>query len=218
MKDLHNKKYVFFDMDGLLIDTEKLYFSTRQATLKKYGFPFTEADNRHYIAKGFPDTTRRIQKLVDDKELGQKIFDESMDLYHQKVQNGEVALKPGALELLKFLQEQNIDRYVTSSSTRDVLMVNVKNVGIEDYFTDIISGDDVKNNKPAPDIYLHALTVTNADPEETVVFEDAESGIEAALAANIDVVAVPDLLQPREELLKQAAAVLPNLNEAIKLF
>lgn len=218
MTNLHDKKYVFFDMDGLLIDTEELYFSTRQTTLAKYGFSFTKEDNKHYIAKGFPDTNRRLQELAGDKDLGQKMFDESMALYHQKVKDGEVKLKPGALKLLKSLQEQNIDRYVTSSSTRDILMLNVKNVGIKDYFTDIISGDDVKNNKPAPDIYLHALDVTHADSEEAVIFEDAESGIEAALAAEIDVVVVPDLLQPRTELLDRAAAVLPDLNEAIKLF
>ncbi|WP_125588158.1 HAD family hydrolase [Companilactobacillus jidongensis] len=218
MTNLHNKKFVFFDMDGLLIDTEGLYYSTRKTVLAKYGFPFTKKDNQHYIAKGFPDTNRRLQELAGDKELGQKMFDESMQLYHDKVVAGEVTLKPGAIEFLQFLKDHGIARYVTSSSTREILMTNVHNVGIENYFTDLISGDDVKNNKPAPDIYLHALKVTHAEPEEAVVFEDAESGIRAGLTAGIDVVIVPDLLQPKPELAKHAVAVLDSLKDAGQLF
>lgn len=218
MTNLHNKKFVFFDMDGLLIDTEGLYYSTRKTVLAKYGFSFTKEDNQHYIAKGFPDTKRRLQELASDKELGAKMFDESMQLYHDKVMASEVTLKPGAIEFLQFLKDHEIDRYVTSSSTHEILMTNVKNVGIEDYFTALISGDDIKNNKPAPDIYLHALDVTHAKPEEAVVFEDAESGIRAGLAAGIDVVIVPDSLQPKDELAEQAVAVLDSLNQAASLF
>ncbi|APX71725.1 haloacid dehalogenase [Companilactobacillus allii] len=122
------------------------------------------------------------------------------------------------MELLKFLKQHDIKRFITTSSTRDILMLNIKNVGIKDYFTGLISGDDVSNNKPAPDIYLHALDVTNASPEEAVIFEDSTSGIEAGLAANIDVVIVPDLLQPSKEMAKQSVAVLPSLADAIAMF
>jgi len=205
-------------MDGLLIDTEGMYYSTRKIVLAKYGFPFTKEDNQHYIAKGFPDTKRRLQELTGDKELGQKVFDESMQLYHEKVLAGELELKPGALELLQYLKQHNIKRYVTSSATREIIKVNAEQAGIEDCFTDFISGEDVENNKPAPDIYLHALKVTQAKPQEAVVFEDSNSGIKSGLAAGIDVVIVPDLLQPEAELVDQSAAEVPDLNAAIDLF
>jgi len=218
MMNLRDKKFVFFDMDGILIDTEGLYYSARKEILAKYGLPFTKEDNQHYIAKGFPDTKRRLQELAGDPKLGAKIFDESMERYHDKVLAGEVTLKSGAIELLTYLQEHNIARYITSSSTKEILTLNAKNTGITDYFTGLISGDDVKNNKPAPDIYLHALDVTHAKPEDAVIFEDSNSGIESGLAAKIDVIIVPDLVQPKPELAKQAVAVLPNLKESIKLF
>ena len=218
MTSLKDKKYVFFDMDGLLIDTEGLYYETRRVTLEKYGFPFTKADNQHYIAKGFPNTLLRLQKLTGSKVLGQKVFNEAMDLYHKKVLAGAVELKKGANELLQFLNQQKIACYVTSSATRDLIFLNAEHAGISDYFTDFLSGDDVAHNKPAPDIYLHALELTHAKPEQAVIFEDAESGIKAALAAGIDVVVVPDLVQPGPELAQQAAAVLDNLAEAEELF
>ncbi|MFC6176718.1 HAD family hydrolase [Companilactobacillus huachuanensis] len=218
MINLHDKKFVFFDMDGILIDTEGLYYSARKEILAKYGFPFSKEDNQHYIAKGFPDTKRRLQELTGDPKLGSKIFEESMERYHEKVLAGEVTLKSGVIELLTYLQNHNIARYITSSATKEILTLNAKNAGITDYFTNLISGDDVKNNKPAPDIYLHALDVTHAKTEEAVVFEDSNSGIESGLSAKIDVIIVPDLVQPKPELAKQAVAVLPNLKESIKLF
>jgi len=216
--DLKNKKFVFFDMDGILIDTEGLYYSARKTVLAKYGFPFTKEDNQNYIAKGFPHTKKLLQQVAGDKELGEQIFNESIQLYNDKIIAGEADLKPGTLDLLKCLQEQNIASYVTSSATKDVITLNAKNTGIKDYFTGLISGDDVKNNKPAPDIYLHALQVTNAKASEAVIFEDSPSGIESAIAAKIDVVIVPDLIQPDPELIKQAVAVLDSLEEAISLF
>lgn len=218
MQKLHNKKFVFFDMDGLLIDTEGMYYQSRKEILAKYGFPFTKEENMHYIAKGFEDTNLRLQKLTGDKKLGKVIFEESMQRYHDKVLAGHLDLKPGAVELLKYLQAKDIDRYVTSSATQDIIKINAEHARIKDYFTGFISGDDVPNNKPAPDIYLHALKVTNTNPDEAVIFEDAESGIEAAESAGIDVVVVPDLVQPRAELTNKATAALNNLNEAIELF
>lgn len=218
MQILHDKKFVFFDMDGLLIDTEGMYYQSRKEVLAKYGFPFTKEENMHYIAKGFADTNRRLQKLTGDKKLGQIIFDESMQLYHDKVLAGKLTLKPGAIDLLQYLQANQIDRYVTSSATQDIIKINAEHAGIEKYFTGFISGDDVKNNKPAPDIYLHALAVTNTQPKDAVIFEDAESGIEAALESKVDVVVVPDLVQPRTELTKRATAVLTSLAEAPELF
>jgi haloacid dehalogenase superfamily, subfamily IA, variant 3 with third motif having DD or ED len=205
-------------MDGLLIDTEGMYYQSRKEILAKYGFPFTKEENMHYIAKGFEDTNLRLQKLTGDKKLGKVIFEESMQRYHDKVLAGHLDLKPGAVELLKYLQAKDIDRYVTSSATQDIIKINAEHARIKDYFTGFISGDDVPNNKPAPDIYLHALKVTNTNPDEAVIFEDAESGIEAAESAGIDVVVVPDLVQPRAELTNKATAALNNLNEAIELF
>lgn len=215
---MQQKTTVFFDLDGLLLDSEGAYYQTRKQVLAKYGYDFTPAENAHYIAHGFPDTRRRLSKKVGSEQLGSKILDQSLALYRQWVREGKLNLKPGALPLLQFLQKKGIKSYVTSSATKELIALNCKNTGIAPYFTDFISGEDVKNNKPAPDIYLHALKVTGTDKEQTVIFEDATTGIAAGLAAGVDVIAVPDRVQPPAKLLKQCTAVLDNLAQAIALF
>lgn len=215
---MQKKTTVFFDLDGLLLDSEGAYYETRRQVLAKYGYDFTPAENAHYIAHGFPDTERRLCKKVGNVALGRKILQESLALYRQWVKEGKLNLKPGATKLLQFLQKKGLESYVTSSATKELIALNCKNTGIANYFTDFISGDDVKNNKPAPDIYLHALKVTDAKKDKTVIFEDATTGIESGLATGIDVIAVPDRVRPPEKLLKQCTAVLDNLAQAIPLF
>ena len=216
--NLKNKNYMFFDMDGLLIDTETLFYTTRKETLNKYGFPFSKADQAKYIARGFPDTIKKLKKLVGDANLGQKIFDESMDLFREKLISGQIQLMDGTLELLQFLQTNNKHCYITSSSTKEIIMQTAKTSGIAQYFDGFISGDEVKNNKPAPDIYLHALKISGAAKEESLVFEDAPSGIISGSSAGIDVIAVPDLIQPDKEVRSKAFKVLNNLSEVIPYF
>lgn len=216
--NLKNKNYMFFDMDGLLIDTETLFYTTRKATLNKYGFPFSKADQAKYIARGFPDTIKKLKKLVGDDELGQNIFDESMDLFQKQLISGQIQLKDGAIELLEFLQNHGKHCYITSSSTKEIIMQTAKTSGIAQYFENFISGDEVKKNKPAPDIYLYALKMSGATKEESLVFEDAPSGIISGASAGIDVIAVPDLIQPDKDVREKAWKVFNDLSEIIKYF
>lgn len=212
------KNTVFFDLDGLLLDSEGMYYQTRKEILAKYGYDFTPAENKHYIAHGWPDTRRRLAKKVGNEQLGSKILKEALALYRERVREGKIAVKPGAISLLQFLQKRGFKAYVTSSSDKKLTVLNCQKTGLVPYFSGIISGDEVKNNKPAPDIYLHALKVTGAKRNKTVIFEDATTGIAAGLAAGIDVIAVPDRVMPPVKLLTKCTAVLDNLQQAIVLF
>lgn len=215
---MQKKTTVFFDLDGLLLDSEGMYYQTRKETLAKYGYDFTPAENSHYIAHGWPDTRRRLAKKVGSEQLGNKILKEALALYRERVREGKIAVKPGAIALLQFLQKRGLKNYVTSSSSKELTVLNCQKTGLAPYFTDFISGDEVKNNKPAPDIYLHALKVTGAEKSKTVIFEDATTGIASGLAAGIDVIAVPDRVMPPQKLLSECTAVLDNLEQAIALF
>lgn len=215
---MQKKTTVFFDLDGLLLDSEGMYYETRKETLAKYGYAFTPAENKHYIAHGWPDTRRRLAKKVGSEQLGSKILKEALALYRKSVREGKLALKPGAVALLQFLQKRGFKNYVTSSSSKELTVLNCQKTGIASYFIGFISGDEVKNNKPAPDIYLHALKVTGFKRDEAVIFEDATTGIASGLAAGIDVIAVPDRVMPPRKLLTECTAVLHNLQQAIALF
>lgn len=215
--DLKNKKVAFFDMDGTLVDSETLYYQTRKEVLAKHGFSYSKAENNPILATGFAKTLSMLQEKVGDEALGRQIFDESIDLYNQRVEEGKLVVKPGAEKLLAFLEERGIKSYITSSSDLDKIDFNLSHNDLRRYFTDVISGADVKNNKPAPDIYLHALKVANVDKEDAVVFEDAPNGAESGLNAGIDVVMVPDQLMPPKEL-QEKVAVVETLDKAIPLF
>lgn len=212
-----NKKVAFFDMDGTLVDSETLYYEARRDVFEKYGFDYPKSLNDTILGTGFARTIQLLQEVAGDDELGKKINDESLELFNQRVEEGKLAVKPGAEKLLKFLKEQGIKSYITSSSDIDKIHFNLQHNDLQKYFTDIISGEDVKNNKPAPDIYLHALKKANIQKEDAVVFEDAVSGVQSALNAGIDVIAVPDQVSLPEKLTKQAA-IVNSLDQAIALF
>ncbi|WP_061841272.1 HAD family hydrolase [Tetragenococcus halophilus] len=219
MKELkHQKEIFFFDMDGLLFDTEKLYYETRYQVLSKYGYSYSMKEHIRYIGRGFDDTVYKLQKLTGDKKLGQKIFNESMALFQLAIEKGHLSLKKGALDFLTELNEKGKKCYITTSSSKKVAMRVLQIAKIEDFFCEIISGEEVCSNKPAPDIYLRALTIAQANKEETVVFEDAKSGVEAAIQAGINVIMIPDWVTPDEEDKRRTIAVAPSLYEAAALF
>lgn len=212
-----NKKAAFFDMDGTLVDSETLYYEARRDTFAKYGMDYPKSLNDTILGTGFAKTIELLQKVAGDNELGKKINDESLNLFNQRVEQGKLVVKPGTEELLKFLQKQGIKAYITTSSDVEKVHFNLQHSDLEKYFADIITGEDVKNNKPAPDIYLHALEKASVKKENAVVFEDAASGVQSALNAGIDVVAIPDQVKLPEELTDQAVT-LDSLDQAIELF
>ena len=88
---------------------------------------------------------------------------------------------------------------------------NLSHNDLRQYFAGIVTGEDVKNNKPAPDIYLHALDIAKVNKNEAVIFEDAPNGVESGLNAGIDVVLVPDQVMPSEEITKSKRPKLKYL-------
>ncbi|ABX26491.1 putative haloacid dehalogenase-like hydrolase [Lactobacillus helveticus DPC 4571] len=119
--------------------------------------------------------------------------------------------------MLSFLQEKGIKSYITSSSDMEKINFNLSHNDLRQYFAGIVTGEDVKNNKPAPDIYLHALDIAKVNKNEAVIFEDVPNGVESGLNAGIDVVLVPDQVMPSEEITKKVT-VVKTLADAIPLF
>jgi len=218
MLDLKQKDVIFFDMDGLLLDTENLYYETRWQILKRYGYPYTKKTHSHYIGKGFNDTIFRLKNLVGDEKLGQQIFTESMELFQASIENGRLPLKQGAFQLLTMLNEKGKRCYLTSSSSKKIIMQALQKTQLEVFFHKIISGEEVNRNKPMPDIYLRAIEIAQTDKKKALVFEDSKSGVEAAFQAGIDVIMVPDWLPPSKQEMDEVTAVLPNLEEALVFF
>lgn len=182
-----------FDMDGLMINTEPLQSQAYEHVLKSYG------KTPQYYPSGV------VQKIgvkeKDNWELMKSIYsiNEPTDLliakrkpvYFQLLQE-HVAPQPGLFALLQTLNEHKIPMAVASSSLRYSILLVLKKLNIQHYFGAIVSGEDVTYGKPAPDIFLKASEELKVLPQNCVVFEDAQSGIEAGKAAGMKVIAVPN--------------------------
>lgn len=187
-------KAVLFDVDGTLVDTEKLQSDAYALVLKQYGHEDIEPTKHgtiHFPGEATNDTWLRLIKQYPIDEEIQKLAGKKREAAMELLKAG-VAPMRGAVELLRSLHEGGVKIALVSSALRDRLTLMVDALGIADYVDVIVSGDDALNHKPAPDSYLLAVQKLGVNADECVVIEDAEVGVQAANAAGIKVVAVPN--------------------------
>lgn len=205
-----------FDMDGLLLDTEALYIQAMQTaarTLKRdmplafchsmVGIPGKECNLmiEAFYGEGFSIDEFRghfsacIRKLLDER----------------------IPVKPGAIELLDFLEARGIPRAVATSAGRTTAEHHLGRAGLLGRFQALATRDDVTHAKPAPDVYLEAARRLGVAPERCIAFEDSNVGLTAAHAAGTMAFFVPDLVAPHPEVRGKAVRVLGDLHEARRI-
>lgn len=210
---------VIFDLDGLLVDSEMMTYEFYHRILKERGINFTL---REYTDTYCGRTAvRNLTELIENYNLP---FDvqKGLLLTHQAekdyIRTRGVPLKKGAKELLDYLQHNGYGIYLASSSGRaraeTILQIN----GIEKYFDGGVFGDEIKNSKPAPDIFLKACEKSGTPAFECLVLEDSDAGICAAHAAGITAICVPDLKQPSDESKRKAKFIVHSLLDVKRMF
>lgn len=178
---------VVFDMDGVLVDGEPLHFRAINELLGEEGKSISLEAYKPYMGTkaGWRDMAADIGlKLPADSYSGR--YD---DLILEQYRNASVAL-PGAITLVRALQEANIPIAVCSSSRRTWVETCLEKIGILDAFDVTVTGGDVEHGKPAPDIYLLSAERLSLHPELCLAIEDAPAGIQSATAAGMTVWAV----------------------------
>ena len=128
-----------------------------------------------------------------------------------------IPLKPGAIEILQYLREQGITVAMATANDFERTKGYLDRIGITGYFDRIICADMVKFGKPAPDIYAHACKELGLEPDETFAVEDSPNGIRSAYKAGCNVIMVPDITGPDEELEPMLYACVPDLLSIKKL-
>ncbi len=210
-------KAAILDMDGLLIDSERMIMQACIAAAKEINITYTQAEYVELIGRAWPDSTRIMTKQLG----GEKNFNHVMQCINASMDNDGNAfpLKKGVLALLKHYKANNIICGVASSSPLSHIQERLSAVGVIDYFSVITSGHEVANGKPNPDIYLLAMErlgeIADFNVEECIAFEDSEPGARAAIAAGLAVVVVPDLKQPSEFLIENSHMVVESLDAFI---
>ena len=204
-----------FDMDGTLVDTEKIY---RRAWIETADFFGVERKPDLAVAmsgsgvKQMPSILHRFYTPdeVDADKYIAKVFERVVD---EAEKNLEV--KSGVEEILKYFFENKIPMAVASSSETFVVENRVKRLGWEKYFNALVGGDQIKNGKPAPDIFLLAAEKIKINPADCYVFEDSFNGVRAGAAAKSATIMVIDCVEPTEEIKNLCAAVFDNMTEAL---
>lgn len=210
------KKLCIFDMDGLLIDSEKgMWFVNEEKALDVLGYKYDNSFFRTLMGRAFIACEKELKEKYGNDFPFVEFYEMVNRLNREQIQKNDIKLMPGVIEFLEYLKDKDINCVVGTSTQKDMAKNMLKNLGIIDYFSDIYSGTQVKNPKPAPDIFL--LCLGSYQKEEAIIFEDSHNGARAGIASGIDTIIVEDVAPITEEDRKEAFAVIKRLDEAIKL-
>ena len=208
---------VLFDMDGLVLDTEKLYTRFWMESLHFYGFPMTLDQALKMRAANSRLSEANLHSFFGPTVDYQKCRSKRIELMDAFIEEQGVETKPGIFELLDALDARGIPAAITSSAPKDRIEKHLASVNLLHRFTAICSGHEVPNGKPAPDIYLHGAASLGLPPECCLALEDAPTGILAAYRAGCVTVMVPDLDQPDTDTENLLFAKADSLTDVISL-
>lgn len=210
-----NYKAVIFDMDGLLFDTEIVYYEASQMVADQVGFPYDKELYLKYLGVSDEEVWANYHQIFASfgENNVQKFINDAYEETIRRFSLGAVQLKPGVIELLDFLEEHRIPKVVASSNQRHIIELLLEKNQLTNYFETIVSAENVKRAKPDPEIFLLAHEYLGTKKQETLVLEDSKNGILAAASAEIPVIMIPDLLAPSEDLQQKTLAVLSSLHE-----
>ncbi len=193
---------IIFDMDGLMIDSERVTFESYQEVLKDMNLTM---DRTFYVS------------LLGDFPFDQ-VITKCHEVMAKRFEQEGVPLKPGLLHLLSYLKkEHHYKTIVATSSTRDRVDKILKQAHITDYFDDSICGDEVTKGKPNPEVFLKSCEKLGVKSDEAYVLEDSESGIMAAYLANIKVICVPDMKYPEAQYASKCYKIVETLDDVIDI-
>ncbi len=210
-------KAVIFDMDGLMIDSERVTYEGYVKECDKYGYTMDLAFYRQVLGLPLKPVYQMFYNHFGNDfpmdEIIKDVHQYMADLFKEK----GVPIKKGLVELLEYLKEHGYKTMVATSSNRDRVDVILKDSGIEKYFDDSICGDEIAKGKPHPDVFLKACEKLGVLPEEALVLEDSEAGIQAAYDGHIKVICVPDMKYPRQEYQKKTYAIVDSLEDVTQI-
>jgi len=201
-----------FDMDGLLVDSQPVWFRAISAFLARRGCEYTPELRRQVMGMREEEATVLLKRLCNLEEPIEVLQEDRRDEVRRAFEAAsDLGLMPGARDLLDALRGK-LPLALASSSRRELVEIALRRTAVDSYFSVVIAAEDVQNGKPAPDPFLLAARRLNVPPTDCLVFEDAPNGVAAAKAAGMRCVAVCHAHSLREHL-RDADLVLDSLAE-----
>ena len=208
---------VLFDMDGLVLDTEKLYSRFWMEACHFFGYPMTYGQSLSMRAANSHVGAQTLHRFFGPEVDYTPVRNKRVELMDAFIEKEGVEPKAGIFELMDFLEEQGIPAAITSSSPPERIRDHLSSLGLYHRFAKICSGYEVPRGKPAPDIYLHGAASLGLAPEVCLALEDAPLGIESAFRAGCVPVMVPDQDQPDEATKAMLYAKADSLLDVMEL-
>lgn len=201
-------KGLIFDLDGTLTLTQQFHAQAFGEVFKKHGIDYSTEDDMRYAGQGSHCILPGVfgeHGITITKEQEEQYAQEKKAAYDQIIAREKIKIVPGIKEFLAKMKEQGFKMIVASGNKKDAIEVILKKAAIDqNYFSDIVTNQDVEKSKPAPDIFLKAAEKLGLKTDECIVFEDAINGVTAAKAARIRCIALTTGNPP--EKLKEAGA------------
>ena len=202
---------VIFDMDGLMLDSERALLGCLAQAGAEAGHALPEAFLLSLIGSSDALTRQRIAEQVGADAVD-ALLQDSYARYERLVAAG-VPHRPGIIDLLDTLVAHGVPRAVATSTRRPLALRKLESAGLLRYFEHVATSSDVAHPKPAPDIYLLAAARLGVEPRHCLALEDSPTGVRAALAAGMTVIQVPDLLQPDADVRALGHAIAGSLHD-----
>ncbi|MEJ2760034.1 MAG: HAD family phosphatase [Gammaproteobacteria bacterium] len=180
-------KYILWDNDGVLVDTEVMYYRATRRMFEELSLELDEATYHQYMVLG-----ERCWEIAHRAGMSEEDINAAIEIrdgyYRELLENEDIEI-PGVRQVLEELSTDH-DMAIVTTANRDYFGWIHEGRNLVDYMEFVLTFEDYPRPKPAPDPYLHALERFNAAPHETVVIEDTERGLRSAAAAGIDCIIV----------------------------
>ncbi len=208
---------VIFDMDGLMLDTERIVRRAWNAAGRDFGTAECGRVFERVIGRSVKDTRTVLLDAFGPAFAADDFLALAGKHYNRLVREEAIDIKPGLLELLQFMEHRAVPKAVATSTCRGPALFLLNKTNLLQRFQAVVAGDEVTKGKPAPDICLKAAGALGIPPETCLVLEDSSPGVCAADAAGMTAILVPDLIQPSEEARRRAFRACASLAEVLEI-
>lgn len=208
-------KAILFDHDGTLVDSEPVHFQMWASILSGYGVSLTEQQYRDHYA-GVPTRTNAVDAVerFQINELPERLAEAKNAATREFLRRSAFPMMPGAHATIRQLRHAGLKLAVVTGANSESVRATIRANNLSDTFSTVVSGDDVRLSKPAPDCYLLALERLGIPSADCLAIEDTEHGLHAARAAGIGCIAIPTPMSEHHDF-RGALVTLNNMSQLL---